>query len=88
MGTVRRLFAMDGVRVSVSRFTYVPDESYMSVDAAFAAKPLADWTIVSPRHSPSFTLTIDRTPEKVVMKCLDGSDLTVSSLSPLCPYGA
>jgi len=78
---------MDGVRVSVSRFTYVPDESYMSVEAAFAAKPLAEWTIVSPRRCPSFTLTIDKTPEKVVMKCLDGSDLTVSPLFPLSPYG-
>jgi len=79
---------MDDVRVSVSRFTYVPDESYISVDAAFAAKPLAEWTIVSPRHSPSFTLTIDKTSQKVVMKCLDGSDLTVPPLSPLSPSGA
>jgi hypothetical protein len=72
---------MDCVRVSVSRFTYVPDEFYNSVDAAFFAKPLAEWINVTPKHLPMFALAIEKTPQRVVMKCLDGRDVVV--LSPL-----
>jgi hypothetical protein len=75
-------FAMDCVRVCVSRFTFVPDECYDTVDAAFAGKPLAEWTIVSPRHSPAFTLTIDKSPQTVIMKCLDGREVVVLSPPP------
>jgi hypothetical protein len=70
---------MDCVRVSVSRFTYVPDEYYNSADAAFVAKPLAEWINVTPKHLPMFALAIDKTPQRVIMKCLDGRDVVVPS---------
>jgi hypothetical protein len=64
---------------SIARFTYVPDEYYDTIEAAFAAKPLAEWTAVIP-HS-NLTLVIDRNPERVIMKCIDGQDIRVPSFT-------
>jgi hypothetical protein len=72
---------MDGMTTvfSISRFTYVPDEQFPNIEAAFAAKPLAEWIPVIP-HS-SLTLVINQSPfGNVTMKCLDGQDIRVASL--------
>ena len=66
--------------VSIARFTYVPDEHYDTIEAAFAAKPLAEW-IALVAHS-QLTLAIERTPDKVIMKCIDGDDVRVLSFTP------
>jgi hypothetical protein len=60
---------------SVSRFTYVPNEQFPTIEAAFSSKPLPEWILVPPHAS--FTLVIDQTVDRVVMKCLDGQDIRV-----------
>jgi hypothetical protein len=64
-------------RFSVTRFTYVPDEYYDTIEAAFAAKPLADWTAIV-AHS-QLSLAIEKSRDKILMKCLDGEDVRVLS---------
>jgi hypothetical protein len=71
--------AMTSLAVSIARFTYVPDECFNTIEAAFAAKSLAHWTALIP-HS-HLTLTIEKSPDKVVMKCLDGQDIRVLPLA-------
>ena len=66
--------------VSIARFTYVPDEHYDTIEAAFAAKPHAEWTALV-AHS-QLTLAIEKTPDKVTMKCIDGEDVRVLSSNP------
>ena len=68
--------ASTALSVSVSRFTYVPNEQFATVEAAFSAKPPAEWILVPPHAS--FTLAIDQTSDHVIMKCLDGQDVRVS----------
>jgi hypothetical protein len=67
------------LEVSIARFTYVPDEHYDTIEAAFAAKSLAAWTPLIP-HS-HLTLTIEEIPDKAVMKCLDGQDVRVHPIT-------
>jgi hypothetical protein len=78
----RPIFVFDcgmvSLSVSISRFTSVPDEHYDTIESAFAAKPLAQWTALVP-HS-QLTLKIEKNPDKVVMKCVDGDDIRVQSL--------
>jgi len=61
----------------ITRFTYVPDEYFETVGAAFGAKPIAEWKLVPPQIS--FTLAIDFAPKPVTMKCVDGTDVRVAS---------
>jgi hypothetical protein len=68
--------ASTALSVSVSRFTYVPNEQFATIEAAFSAKPTAEWILVPPHAS--FTLAIDQTSDHVIMKCLDGQDVRVS----------
>jgi hypothetical protein len=63
-------------RFFISRFTYVPDERYDTVEAAFAAKPLADWTAIVPHAQLS--LSLEKSRDKILMKCLDGEDVRVT----------
>jgi hypothetical protein len=71
---------MECLAVSIARFTYVPDEYYDTIEAAFAAKPLVEWTALV-AHS-QLTLAIEKTPDKVILKCLDGEDVRVLSSTP------
>jgi hypothetical protein len=64
--------------VSIARFTSVPDEHYDTIESAFAAKALAQWTAIVP-HS-QLTLKIEKNPDKLVMKCMDGDDIRVQFL--------
>ena len=66
--------------VSIARFTYVPDEHYDTIEAAFAAKPLAEWTALV-AHS-QLTLAIEKTFDRVIMKCIDGDDVRVLPSPP------
>ena len=66
---------MELLRVSIARFTFVADEPYDTIEAAFSAKPLATWTALIP-HS-QLTLAIEKNPDKVIMKCIDGVDVRV-----------
>ena len=65
------------LHVSIARFTYVPDEHYDTIEAAFAAKPLADWTALVPQSQ--FSLVIEQSLETIIMKCLDGQGIHVHS---------
>jgi len=67
------------LQISVARFTYVPDEYYDTIETAFAAKPLAEWTALIPRTQ--FTLLIDQSLDRVLMKCLDGPDIRVALIT-------
>ena len=66
---------MTGLQFSISRFTYAPDEHYDTMEAALAAKGVPDWITLT-AHSALF-LTIDKSPSKILMKCLDGQDVRV-----------
>jgi hypothetical protein len=68
--------AYTALSVSVSRYTYVPNEQFATIEAAFAAKPTAEWILVPPHAS--FSLVIDQMSDHVIMKCLDGQDVRVS----------
>jgi hypothetical protein len=57
-------------KTAVTRFTYVPDEYFETIDAAFGAKPMAEWKVVFPQVA--FYLQIENISEKVTMRCLDG----------------
>jgi hypothetical protein len=70
---------MTSLQFSLSRFTYANDEHYDTMEAALAAKALVEWITLTP-HSSLF-LTIDKSPSKILMKCLDGQDVRVH-LSP------
>ena len=66
--------------MSIARFTYVPDEHYDTIEAAFAAKPLVEWTALVAYSQ--LTLAIEKTHDKVILKCLDGEDVRVLSSTP------
>ena len=66
---------MTSLQFSLSRFTYANDEHYDTMEAALAAKALVEWITLTP-HSSLF-LTIDKSPSKILMKCLDGQDVRV-----------
>jgi hypothetical protein len=69
---------MTSFSFSISRFTYVPDEEFPNVEAAYTSKGVAEWITVMP-HS-LLTLVLDQRRDTVIMKCLDGKDIRVSLL--------
>ena len=65
--------------IPVTRFSYVPEECFETIDAALGAKPMAEWKIVQPWNA--FALVTEVTPERVMLKCVDGANSRVSTPS-------
>jgi hypothetical protein len=60
---------------SVARFTYAPDESCPTADAAIATRSPIDWICYNPQATLS--LVIDQTPGGSLMKFIDGEYIYV-----------
>ena len=60
---------------TLSRFTYAPDESCPTADAAIAARSPIDWICYN--SQATLTLRIDQYSAQIIMKCIDGEDVCV-----------
>ena len=63
--------------LALARFTYAPDESCATTDAAIATRSPTDWVCYNPQST--LALLIDQKPDKMLMKCMDGEDTCVQT---------